>query len=340
VELMTRFGTMGRILNASFDSICEVSGIKPNSAILLKLVSLLRSHCQSDGPSEVQPAVQERRREKPRVPTEFSSDRIPTPLAVKSRISKRQIRPRGTDLFGKAVLREAIQMLPKLPDTENLNETRDFLRRNLHFSAEETRRRYANYITRRMFPQGIADTPLRTFARFYPSTVELSDVCFYRFFKAEPLMLRIAEDLLLPGLGPGRISRQKIKTYLASRFPGAGSINDCSKAIVDALDAAGIVQSDRTDIRFQSRPIQQASFAFILHSEFPEPGIYDIEKVESNPCMRALLWESAQTISALYECRNRGWISNVSQIDKVRQFTLRYHLEEWVFALAKDGGKP
>ena len=72
---------------------------------------------------------------------------------------------RDVQLFGKAALREAIQLFPLLPDSESLDEIREYLRKNLHFSAEATRKRYAAYISRRQFPDGIADQALRVFGK-------------------------------------------------------------------------------------------------------------------------------------------------------------------------------
>lgn len=169
-------------------------------------------------------------------------------------ISRRRVVPRrGTELFGKSVLKEAIALLPQLPETEALEGVGEFLRRNLHFSAEQTRQRCANYIMRRMFLDGFADGALRTFATVYAGRQELHDVCFYRFCKAEPLMLDVVDELLLPTIGNGRVNRSRLRDYLTQRFPSANSIRDCGKAIVDALVAGGIAKADRTTVTFAYR---------------------------------------------------------------------------------------
>ena len=80
----------------------------------------------------------------------------------------------------KPLLNEAMDILPQLPDTESLDEVRNFLRTHLHFSGQTTRVRYANFITQRMFPDGYADLALRTFARTHAGQRALRDVCFYR----------------------------------------------------------------------------------------------------------------------------------------------------------------
>ena len=245
----------------------------------------------------------------------------------------------GKEMFGKAVLKDAIQILPSLPDSESLDEIRSFLRAKLHFSAEQTRQRYANYIIRRMFPNGYADAPLRLFAKAFPDAQELRDVCFYRFLQNEPLEVEIIEDLILPNLGAGRLSRERIRKRLAEKFPEAKSIVDCGKAIVDALTAGGIVKADRTKISFAYREIPVASFAFILHSEFPEPGMYDIRKLDENRMIRAMLWNPERLLHALYELRNQGLISKISEIDNIRQFTTKHTLAGVVEQIVSGGKK-
>ena len=253
-------------------------------------------------------------------------------------LSKKTIQRSGTGLFGKAMLKEAIQILPHLPDTESLDEIRAFLRTNLHFSAEQTRQRNASYVIRRMFPHGYADAPLRKFAECFPGSVELGEVCFYRFVHAEPLVLTIMEDLIRPNIASGVLSRRMLREYLSRKHPDSRSINDCAQAAVEALSAGSLVRTGREKIAFAYRDIPVASFAFILHSEFPEPGMYDIRKVEESRILRAMLWNPERLLPALYELRNRGLISKVSEIDTVRQFTTKYTLGETVDQLT--AGEP
>jgi DNA repair protein RadC len=122
------------------------------------------------------------------------------------------------------------------------------------------------------------------------------------------------------------LSRERIRTRLAEKFPEARYIVDCGKAIVDALTAAGIAKADRMKISFSYREIPIASFAFVLHSEFPEPGMYDIRKLNENRIIRAMLWNPNRLLHALYELRNQGLISKISEIDNIRQFTTKYSL--------------
>ena len=321
-SLLAKFGTLEKVLAADPKALCEVAGIKITTAALLKLVDHLRQKSPEAKPAE---NLQERPAQ-PEAPTLPGLKLEPPAAAAKTKVG-RPLKPRqGTELFGKAALREAIHLLPSLPDSESLDDIRDHLRKNLHFSAEETRKRYAAYIARRLFPDGIADQALRAFGKANASTPELKEVCFYRFCRAEPLMQTVMVDLFLPALGLGRVRRERIMNYLQSKFPESKSASDCTQAIVDALVAGGIAAGDRKQVTFAMRPIRPASFAFVLHSEFPEPGIYEVAKAESNRLLSCLLWTPERILAALYELRNMGLISKISEIDSVRQFTLKFDL--------------
>ena len=239
-------------------------------------------------------------------------------------------------MFTNSVLKEAISLLPILPESESLDDIRHFLRGKLHFNAEQTRQRYADYITRRMFPNGYADLPMRSYAKTFRETQEFRDVCFYRFLKAEPLEVEVVNEILIPNIGKGGLDRKIIRHYLDERFPSSRSVRFCTTAVLNTLSAAGIAKYDRRKVTFGYRDIPLAAYAFILHSEFSERGMYDISKLEASPVIRAMLWKPSKIIPLLYELRNRGIISKVSEIDNMRQFTTKWTLKEVVTHLT-DG---
>jgi len=152
-------------------------------------------------------------------------------------------------------------------------------------------------------------------------------------------MLEIYENLFLPSVGVGRLKRESLREYLHQRFPSSKSIKDSAKAIVDALVAGGITRADYTTVSFSYRDILLPSFAFILYSEFQEPGMYDIAKLESNRAIRAMLWNPNRILSSLYELRNQGIISKISEIDNIRQFTTRWTLDDLIAKLPGEKGR-
>lgn len=332
--LLQRFGNLAGVLAAEPSALNSIEGIKANTTVLLKLIDLLRRKISSTV------AETEKPHENPTQTLDVPplSDFKLAPLSIESKPKKNlpPIRPR-TDIFSQSVLRESIRLLPSFPQTDSLEEIRAFLLQNLHYSSANTRRRYIPYITHRLFPDDKVSLPLIGMAKTYAETPELREICFYRFCRSEPLMPKVIADLILPNIGFGRLTRNRIESYLIERYPEAKNLENCTKAIVDALTAGGIVNPDRLQLSFAWRPMRLASFAFILHDEFNEPGIYDIRKAETNSYLACLLWAPEKILQGLYELRNQGLISKVSEIDTVRQFTLRYQLPELVQILIEKG---
>ncbi len=339
IKLIATFGNLSNVLSTDIATLCKQDGIKEHSAVLLKLIDWIRTHDHNEDGKQAQI------KENFTVPALFPEASPGTAESASRR--KVQSRPRRstaphtrTGLFGKAMLHEAIDMLPQLPGTESLAEIKAFLKTHLRFSGQSTRDRRAYYIVQRMFPDGHADLALLAFARNYISSQELRDVCFYRFCKVEPLMYEVIENLMLPVISTGQLQRAALRNYLTHRFPGYPSTKDCAFALVDALIAGDIITADRLTMNFAYRDIKIPSFAFILHSEFPEPGMFDIGKIEQNRAIQSMLWKPNAIIPALYELRNRNVISKVSEIDSVRQFTTKYTLEQVCEVLARTGTRP
>ena len=130
-----------------------------------------------------------------------------------------------------------------------------------------------------------------------------------------------------------------IENYLLALFPNSKAINDGTSAICEALLGVEIAHKKKNGIMFSLRSIPLKSFAFILHSEFPEPGMYDIRKIEDNRKIRAMLWNPEQLLHSLYEMRNQGFISKVSEIDNIRQFTTKYRVAGVVEQIITEGKK-
>lgn len=326
-KLILEFGGLDNVLFSDFDALCRIKGVKSYTATLLKLAGYLRSN----GIAGEQQKGDSRKPQQNLIDLQQLSDQKPAlPLQKEKPLRKTTIARRKSDLFTNSVLKEAIEILPRLPDTEDLGKIRAFLKENLPFSGQNTRDRYVPYIVNRLFPDGKADQALRSFAKIYPGSQELQDVCFYRFCKAEPLMFGISSDLLIPAIGYGRLDRSKIREYLVSRYPSAKVINLSAKAIISTLVASGVARSDRKKIYFAYRDPSMASLAFVIHSEFPQPGMYEISDVENSLAMKAMLWNPDKLLPGIYELRNQGILAKVSEIDRFRQFTTKFTLEELV----------
>ena len=220
----SEFGSVTGVLAADFKVLARFSGLGPQSAALLKVIDRIRKvRINEDRPLVAEP------------PDEKQATLFPAqkPEGMK-RVDGRPIRPRS-GMFSKAMLQEAVDILPRLPEADSIETVKEFLIKNLRFNAQQTRQRYASYITQRMFPEGHLDKALPRFAKRFAGRQELRDVCFYRFCKAEPLMFSIAEDLLVPAIGNGSLSRDRLRGYLHEHGASSKSLKDYTTAILEAL---------------------------------------------------------------------------------------------------------
>ena len=118
-------------------------------------------------------------------------------------------------------------------------------------------------------------------------------------------------------------------------FSKSKSIGNCMKAFSSAINAADIGKSAGKEIYFNYRDIPINAFAFVLHSEYTEPGMYELGEVESNTVFKAMLWKPDQILTTLYTLRNNGIISNISDIDQIRHVTTRFNLDECVLKITE-----
>ncbi len=336
-KLITRFGNLSGVLSADLEDLCKIDGIKSNSAVLLKLVDWIKTSYTAEGKLSV--SEDQASGMQLNLFGSPTSDEtvISKPTKTSEKAQQESPARNQAQMFWNPALKESIEMLPRLPDTDSVAEIKVFLRASLHFSGEQTRKRFADFIAQRMFPKGHADHALRAFAKYYAGRQELRDACYYRFCIVEPEMAHIVDELLLPSIGAGRLERTRLRDYLIQRLGSPKHINDGMRALLNVLKDCGLANVDKDAITFAYRNILLPSFAFVLHSEFPTPGIYRIEDVEQNQKIRALLWNPDRILPALYELRNRGIISKVSEIDTVRQFTTRLTLDQMVDELAAEG---
>lgn len=336
-RLLAEYGSVSSLLEAPIERLVQTQEIKEASAVLIKLVDYIQREYKPNHQlakevtaSPIQSTLFES------VSPEKTVEETPVKnLLVKEKVATR----RGTELFGKAVLKETIQILPKLPLTTSMKEITDFLNKNLPFNSEQTRARRGRYIKFNMFSDTSVNLSLIKFARAFPESRDLRDVCFYKFCRAQSLMLDVMESIILQRIGTGFITREIITDYLRSRFPGSKAINDGTSAICEALFGAEIAGKKGNQIIFSLRSIPPASFTFILHNEFPEPGMYDIDKLNNNRFIKAMLWNPEQLLHCLYEIRNRGFISKISEIDNIRQFTTKYSISEVIEKIISSGEK-
>jgi hypothetical protein len=242
-------------------------------------------------------------------------------------------------VYAKGFADHAIQHLPQAVSCHSTEEFRKYLAEKLRFNSASTRRRAANYIVSRFFPGEVYNDDLPQFAAATMGTPALGEALFYLTCRTERIVSLVAEEVVFPSLAQGGVNRIRIREFVKRKFPVSKSIADIGQAIVRTYEIYGLGTASRARLNVSLREGSLRTFAYVLHLEFPESGMYTFERLFDGPMHKWLLWDQAWMIRQLYRLREVGLLSKVSEIDRVRQFTTKYSLADVIkpiVALAKE----
>jgi DNA repair protein RadC len=231
-------------------------------------------------------------------------------------------------VYAKDFADHAFQHLPHAIKYHSVEDFRKYLSEKLRFNSEATRRRSANYIVSRFFPGEVYNDDLPRFAAAAAGKPALGEALFYLTCRTERIVALVAQEVVFPSLAQGGVSRTCIREYVQAQFPESKSVEHIGQSIVRTYQFFGIGTATRTRLNVALREGSLAAFAYVLHLEFPEPGMYAFERMFDGPMHKWLLWDQGWMIRQLYRLREAGLLSKVSEIDRMRQFTTKYALAD------------
>lgn len=240
----------------------------------------------------------------------------------------------------KDLVEHALKVIPKAAQFESFDAFRKYLWANLRFNAVATRQRNAAYLLNRFFPGDVLFPDLTKFAEAAEGRPELGDALFYLTCRSERIVGMVAESVVWPSLPDGGVARSRIDDFVKAHFPGSKRASQVGSAIVRTFTGYGVGKANKTRLSVSIRRGNLASFAYILHLENPEPGTVAFEKLLDGPMHKWLLWEKAWMVEQLYLLRHADILSKISEIDRLRQFTTKYSLDDAIdriVPLLKDG---
>jgi DNA repair protein RadC len=242
-------------------------------------------------------------------------------------------------IYDKDLVEHALAHVPEAIKFSDIQAFREHLIGKIRSNSLATRRRIAGYLLNRFFPGDVLHKDLAEFASKTAGKPALSDALFYLTCRMEPIVASVADEVVFPSLPEGGVARSRVKEFVQSQFLGSKSASDMSQAIIRTFERFGIGAATRTRLNVSLREGSLAAFGYVLHLEFPEPGMYSFERLLNGPMHRWLLWDQQWMSRQLYSLREAGLLSKVSEIDRLRQFTTKYTLAEAVqpiVALAKE----
>jgi len=307
-SLLNRFGSISAILLASKDELLSIEGVGEATITFIQVISIVLQN-QSD--MKEFPANQIKL---------FDLDLIAEPTEIKTSVKKERV----MRVFANDEIANSLTFIPKAAGFKTVEEFKQFLDDNLPYNAAETRSRRANSIIERFYPEDRLDTPLTYYTSTCSTHDDLKPVIFYHILKAEPIAARVAEELVFPALPIGRVEREQIRDFVLKYLPDAGTASQSKilRSIANAYDLLSVGSEVGSSLHFHLHPGSLEGFLYILTSEYPQPGIYSYNSLYQGPAHRWLLWDREWMRRQLYNLRDLGILSKVSEIDSVKQFTL------------------
>ena len=316
--LIARFGGPERVLGAPIKELLQVPGIGEHTAVLLRLVEWF-THPAPGQPPLPAPAQQ---------PVLLEVEPALGPLFATG------LEPAEPDelemrTYANDEIANALEFIPQAAQFETYEAFKAYLWERLPYNSDSTRRRRASYISERFFPAERLDVPLAYYAAQCASQDDLKPVLFYHVLKAEPLAARVAEELVWPALPTGRIEREDLRRFVLQHLPDAGKASQTKilQALFRTYCLLSVAAENGTTLRFQTHKGTLAGFLYVLTAQLPQPGIYGFETLEQGPLRRWLLWDREWMRQQLYNLRDLGILSKVSEIDTLRQLTLPF--DQW-----------
>ena len=233
-------------------------------------------------------------------------------------------------IYDKDLADHALSQIPAAIKFKTIGEFRDYLTEKLRFNCQATRRRAAGYLIGRYFPGDAMHRDLVEFAAKTAGKQARSDALFYLTCRMEPIVASVAGEVVFPSLPEGGLARSRVLEFVQAKFPGSKSVSDMSQAIIRTYERFGIGAATRTRLNVSLREGSFAAFTYLLHLEFPEPGMYSFERLFNGPMHKWLLWDQQWMVHQLYVLREAGILSKVSEIDRMRQFTTKYIVDDAV----------
>lgn len=356
VELIEKYVDIYQVLSSPFKSLCKEKGIGTHSATLLKLIDYLviRSKEQpvegkeDDSASSQVELIELFEKEKDdslkNFPDIFATEKQDDTKTAKreKQVTREKVsktHPGAIKMFNTSLAKETLRFIPKAAEFEDYDEFLQMLCEKLPFNSISTRRRYANYMLSRFFPNKRFEEDVLAITKILKGKEALKDVVFYLILKHETLAQDLAEKVVWPSLATGKVTRNRLIEETLVFYPKMTTVKKIMQAVFDSYVNLGIAKLDNKSLIVNKREGALESLNFILHREIPEPGIYGFEKLTEGPMTRWLLWSEKWIEDQLYHLQRLRILSKVSDIDGMKQFTTKFTPYEAVLHLKdKLGG--
>lgn len=313
--LLAHFGSLEKLFQATSDELICVNGVGEATAVLILLVTRLHNSAEDLLPND---AVS-----MPRQHSLFADDVRPE-LSFTPDVTD----PARSDMrtFTNDLASAALEYLPQIINFQQIDDFQRYLSEALPYNSVSSRKRYARNLLSRYYVENRIDTHLTRLFSWQPDVATRQAALFYETIRAEPTVQFMADEIVWPALPVGYVTRQQLRQQILSLFPAvsAATIKRMVYSLLNVYAVFGVGQLDEEMLHIHIHEGTLPAFLYVLTAEFSQPGIYSFEALEQGPMRRWLLWDREWLRRQLYNLRDFGIISKISEIDAMRQFTLAF----------------
>lgn len=320
-ELLTKFRTIQAILEADTDNLLQIDGLGKNAALFINLIGQINNSIQSNSFStgnQIKNTM-----EQPKL-IDIEPELGPL-FKMKDKTGDPELR-----IFANDEIVNSLKFIPMADQYDTIELFRKFLIDSLPYNSKSTRIRRSKYIIDRFFKGKSFHNPLTFFSSKCATKEAIKPVIFYEILKAEPVMIKVAEELVWPSLPQGKITREQIQDLIFKYFPNISdsSLKNMLRSIIYSYSILSIAQINDEDLILRLHESSMESFLYVLTSEFPQPGMYELSKIENGPMRKWLLWDWQWIKDQLYHLRDLNIIATISDVEYVQQFNLPYNQKD------------
>ena len=343
--LLSRFGSLDRVLKAGQSALSSVQGVESHVATLLKLVDCLCQTRSTPRPASglqehaglvaaPAPPVPERPGPGSMASVPLAQSEMPLNLPGQSELPLAQKTPtiRERKTIQDVLIPEGLLALKLAHEAKSPEELQAILAKRLGQNSVETRRRYAQSIVRWFFPDGLTGLLPRVW-RAYEDEAITTDLLRWSYLNQEPIMGRCVAEALFPcetGLVmPATYFDRYLLDYLAE--PASEKTR---KRLKTNLKKLGFLDRAKgKPDRLLPVVTQRTSFLILLHHLFAAKAVRTVElrNLAANPFWKYLGYKSEDAVRALLrEADAEGLVGKYVVADQLEQVTTCFTLDEFL----------
>ena len=261
-ELLRKFGTIASVLETSIEELKKIDGVGESTAIFLKTIGAVYKLKEDDQVDNMK-----RSREEDKSSNQlnlFGAD--PISASGQEAEGDEQSAEKPMRGFSNDEIRNSLDFLPKAAEFTTVETYHQYLIDNLPYNSIATREEGSRLIMARFFASGKIDNSIMLFASHCETSQDLKPLVFYHTVKTEPIVTRVAEELIWPALPIGRIDREQIRECILRHLPDLKIASQAKniRSVLHTYQLCSVGVSVKDSLRFNLRQGTFEGFLYVF----------------------------------------------------------------------------